>query len=71
MEENETYSQKNYRLSCAASRDYKSGHVLREEDIEFQRPGHGLRPSHAHLLIGRTLKQDVSRAEILTMDMFV
>ena len=70
-EEVESFSQENYRLSCVAVQAFKQGHVIREEDIDFQRPGHGLRPSNASLLVGRTLKQDVKRAEVLTMDMFI
>jgi len=68
-EDAEEFSQTNYRLSCVALKGFKSGHTLTEDDIDYQRPGHGLRPSNAHLLIGRTLTQDVQRAEILTMDM--
>lgn len=67
----EEYSTENYRLSCVAMQDYKKGHVLSEADIDFQRPGHGLRPSNSNLLIGRTLNCDVERAQVFTMDMFV
>jgi len=71
VEEKERFSQENYRLSCVAMSDLKEGHVITEADIDYQRPGHGLRPSHAHLLVGRTLKQSVKPAEVLTMDMFI
>lgn len=70
-EDAEDYSQQNYRLSCVAMKALKSGHTLAEGDIDFQRPGHGLRPSNAHLLVGRTLKQDVNPAQVFTMDMFI
>lgn len=70
-EDAEAYSQKNYRLSCVAMQGLKQGHVIRESDIDFQRPGHGLRPSNANLLVGKTLKQDVEPAEVFTMDMFI
>lgn len=66
----EDFSQQNYRLSCVAMKDYKKGYVLTDADIDFQRPGHGLRPSNSNLLVGRTLKQDVERAQVFTMDMF-
>lgn len=67
-EEAERYSQQNYRLSCAAIKDFAAGHILSEDDIDFQRPGTGLRPSDAYLLVGRTLKVNVARAEVITMD---
>jgi N-acetylneuraminate synthase/N,N'-diacetyllegionaminate synthase len=70
-EDAEEFSQQNYRLSCVAVKDFKKGHTLLEEDIDFQRPGHGLRPSNAHLLVGRTLNQDVKTAQVFTMDMFI
>ena len=70
-EDAEEFSTQNYRLSCVAMKDYKKGHVISEADIDFQRPGHGLRPSNSNLLVGRTLKQDVERAQVLTMDMFI
>ncbi|HPF47232.1 MAG TPA: N-acetylneuraminate synthase family protein [Emcibacteraceae bacterium] len=66
----EDYSKNNYRLSCAAKTDLKKGHVIRAEDIDFQRPGNGLRPSQASLLVGRVLKTDVERAKVLTLDVF-
>ncbi len=71
VEEKERYSQENYRLSCVAKKDFDVGYIIREQDIDYQRPGHGLRPSQAHMLVGRTLKKSIKPAEVFTMDMFI
>lgn len=52
-----------FRLSCVAAHNMPAGHVLREEDIAFRRPGDGVPPRDVHLLIGHVLKRDVSRGD--------
>lgn len=60
----EAESRKNFRLSCVAARDLPKGHVLEKQDIDFQRPGIGWRPSHAPDLVGKTLTRDMARAQV-------
>jgi N,N'-diacetyllegionaminate synthase len=52
----ELYSRVNFRLSCQSAADLPAGHVLKEKDIAFRRPGTGIPPAQVSFLIGRTLK---------------
>ena len=67
----EEHSKLNYRLSCVAKDDLKKGHVINIDDIDFQRPGYGFRPAQANFLVGRTLKNDISKSQIFTNDSFI
>ncbi len=49
------------RRSAFYSCDLPGGHLLREEDLQFLRPGSGLEPRLAMQLVGRELRQSVSR----------
>jgi N-acetylneuraminate synthase/N,N'-diacetyllegionaminate synthase len=66
----EEFSRRNYRLSCVAARALPAGHRLRREDIAYQRPGTGWRPSHAGALAGRTLRRAVGHAHMLREEDF-
>lgn len=67
--ENELESRDSFRLSCAAARNLPAGTVLGDGDIAFFRPGIGIPPKNKVLLIGRLLKHEVTRGEILTEEM--
>lgn len=54
-----------YRLSCVARAALPAGHTLRAHDIAFRRPGHGLAPKHADLLLGRALREPVAAGALL------
>ncbi|MEQ9097328.1 MAG: N-acetylneuraminate synthase family protein [Phycisphaerales bacterium] len=47
------------RRSIVAARDLPAGHVLTMEDFAFKRPGGGLEPWQADLLLGRPIEFDV------------
>jgi N,N'-diacetyllegionaminate synthase len=64
----ETRSRREYRLSCVAANELSAGHDLTEADIAFRRPGIGLPPSQAHLLLGRRLKHSLSCGEVITLN---
>jgi N-acetylneuraminate synthase len=57
-----------FRRSVVADKDLGKGHSLTIEDLVFKRPGSGIRPDEANYLIGRTLKQDIVRDELLRWD---
>ena len=67
--ERESGSGQAYRLSCAAARDLKGGHVLKNEDIAFFRPGSGFPPAMAELFVGQTLTNSVTRGTVLDLAM--
>ena len=70
LKESERFGRENFRLSCVAARDLGPGHALREEDIAFQRPGSGVRPADAYLIIGRRLNKRKAMHEVLYPDDF-
>lgn len=50
-----------FRRSLYFIKDLKAGHIIKNEDIKRIRPGLGLAPDKINLVLGRTLKTDVSR----------
>lgn len=56
-----------YRVSCAAARALPAGHVLTDADLAFRRPGTGVPPAQAHLLVGRALKHVVQAGSAITL----
>jgi sialic acid synthase SpsE len=56
------------RRSIAAGAALPAGHVLREEDLIWVRPGSGLRPGQEGLLLGRPLARDVAFGDLLSQD---
>lgn len=51
--------------SVASLRPLKAGEVLREEDLHLLSPGDGVKWSEKHLLIGKKMKQDLPKDEII------
>ena len=47
----------------------KKGEVIKEEDLMPKRPGTGISPKFAEVVIGRTVNKDLSEDTILTWDM--
>lgn len=56
---------KNTRRSPYAIRPLKKGELIREQDFEFRRPGHGLSESVFFQLIGQPLSKDIDANEPL------
>lgn len=57
------------RRSLVLTRDMKQGEVIAAEDLMPKRPGTGISPRHAEIVIGRTVKTDLAEDTILTWDM--
>lgn len=57
------------RRSLVLTRDMKKGEIIKESDIMPKRPGTGISPKFAEIVIGRELKMDLSEDTILTWDM--
>ena len=53
------------RRSAFLLRDLKSGEEIREEDIEFKRPGYGIPPDMEEYIIGRKVKRDLKKWHML------
>ena len=43
----------------------KSGHVLRDEDLTYKRPGAGVSPIHWCEVVGRVASRDLAVDEVL------
>ena len=61
----ELRSRRDFRLSCVAARDLAAGAVLGVDDLIFARPGTGVSPGDAHLLLGRRLARAVRSGDLL------
>lgn len=57
------------RRSLVLTRDMKAGEVIAKEDLMPKRPGTGIAPAYADVVIDRTVKFDLLEDTILTWDM--
>ena len=57
------------RRSIIITRNMQQGEVITEKDIMYKRPGKGISPKYADIVLGRTLKKDCPEDTILTWDM--
>ena len=55
--------------SLVLTRDMKKGEIIKESDLMPKRPGTGISPKFAEIVIGREVKMDLSEDTILTWDM--
>lgn len=56
---------KNARRSIVASQDLKKGTIITDNMIEFKRPGYGIQPEMSEILIGRSIKRDLKKDEVI------
>ena len=57
----EALGRRDFRLSCAASRDISKGEFIEENDIILQRPGDGILPTHQNILVGLKANRDIKK----------
>ncbi|KOM96826.1 N-acetylneuraminate synthase [Clostridium botulinum] len=57
--------------SIVAARDLEAGEVLRKEDIDYKRPGWGVRPYDENKIIGAHLQKSIKKDDILQLDYFM
>ena len=57
------------RRSLVLTRDMKAGDIIKESDLMPKRPGTGISPKFADIVIGRSVKDDLKEDTILTWDM--
>ena len=57
------------RRSLVLTRDMKAGEVIKEEDLMPKRPGTGISPEYAEIIVGRRVLKDLEEDTILTWDM--
>lgn len=56
------------RKSVVASRPLSAGHRIEPDDLAVKRPGNGILPRQQQDLVGRTLRSDVKKDELLRWD---
>ncbi len=65
----EKESRKQARRSLVATRDIAKGEVIQASDLMAKRPGTGIAPTHADIVIGRAAKVDIAEDTVLLWDM--
>lgn len=68
---NELLIMKDIRRSIVASYPLKKGMILKKSMINFKRPGTGLSPEIYYAIIGRTLKNNIDKDQIIKFDDFI
>ncbi|KFX60216.1 N-acetylneuraminate synthase [Clostridium botulinum] len=53
------------RRSILASRNLKKGTIIEKDMIVYKRPGYGIKPELSYILIGRELKRDLLKDEVI------
>lgn len=57
------------RRSLVLTRNMKKGEIIKENDIMAKRPGTGISPKFAEVVVGRQVKEDLEEDTILTWEM--
>ena len=57
------------RRSLVLTRDIKQGETIREQDLMAKRPGTGIAPCYADVVVGRKVIKDLDEDTILTWEM--
>lgn len=65
----EIISRREARRSLVLTRDMKAGEVIKSEDLMPKRPGTGISPECAEIVVGRKIVRDLEEDTILTWDM--
>jgi len=69
LQEGEMSTANAARRSIVASCALDTGHLLVDADLDWLRPGGGLKPGQESLILGRRLTQSVARGEMIKPDM--
>ena len=59
---------KEFRRSIVLNRDMEAGEIIKKEDLEFKRPGTGIKPGELKYVVGRQLENDKDYDELLKWD---
>lgn len=65
----ECISRREARRSLVLTRDMKRGEIIKQEDFMAKRPGTGISPQYADIVIGRRVNMNLNEDTILTWDM--
>jgi len=71
VSEAELNKRHHFRRSIVISRDLKAGETIEASDLDYKRPGIGLEPKYHQSVIGRKLKHDFKKDDLVSFDDFV
>lgn len=60
-----------FRRSIVSTRAIKAGQVIKDEDVDFKRPGTGIPPGDVKFVVGRTAKTDIEFDKPILLDQLV
>ncbi len=60
-----------HRRSLYIGQDMKAGDVLTSKNVRVIRPGHGLAPKHLEMILGKTIKNDVSKGTPISWELLI
>tara|TARA_B100000989_G_C19493978_1_gene451103 strand:- start:233 stop:1285 length:1053 start_codon:yes stop_codon:yes gene_type:complete len=65
FEKKEALSRKNFGISCVSKRDIKKGEILKYSDLDFKRPGNGIKPYQVNKILGKKTKKKLYKDDII------
>lgn len=66
--EDEKKQRESFRRSAVAKKDLRKGDIIKEENIEFKRPGNGIPPNKMNIIIGEKINKDIPKDTIISLD---
>lgn len=68
---NESEERRNaFQRSIVAARDIKTGEIIKEEDLDYKRPGTGISPKYYEFVVGKMAKRDIRYDELIQISDF-
>ena len=58
------------RKSIHASRDLSKGSIIKKSDLSLLRPGNGIPPTKLSMIIGKKLRYNIKKGQLLKMNIF-
>ena len=68
VSEAEINKRHHFRRSIVLNRSIKNGETIQESDLDYKRPGIGLEPDKTEFVVGRKLKRDLKKDDVLFFD---
>ncbi len=65
VSEQEKKQRESFRRSVIAKRKIKKGELLKEKDLDFKRPGTGIKPDEIKYILGRKVNKDINEDELI------
>ena len=65
LSEKEEKKKESFRRSVITKRNIKEGEILQKENLDFKRPGTGIRPDEIKYVLGRKVNKDIEKDELI------